>query len=273
MTNFVEDQKFHLVLSSNSSYLYPGFESLQLNNWSMGKFATFLRSPLKWEAANRYLVSLQEISLDYAVQNLSVSDSVTYLDPEQGEFWNAFSLQRSGHFSTVYSVLEEIAISKPASLAGKLELRFNDYVQRVEIVCDKCQIMLSENLALILGFDRDTIHRDGVNQALRLADPFAPYRYVHLLSNSLVEMSYVSGELLPLVRSLSIPADALVGSSRVTRTFSIKHYVPARVSSVSCIDFSFVRSDRPSEPVPFLLNCGPCVLTFTIKRDLLQFPQ
>ncbi len=67
---------------------------------------------------NHYLVSLQEISLDYSVQNLSVSDSVTYLDPELGEFWNAFSLQCSGHFSTVYLVLEEIAVSKPTSLTG-----------------------------------------------------------------------------------------------------------------------------------------------------------
>ncbi len=129
--------------------------------------------------------------------NLSASDSIRYLDPEHG-FWNAFSLCRSGHFSAMYSIFEEIVTSMPETLTDKLTFRFNDHVWRVEIVCTQTKIMLSENLATILGFDRDTIQEDGINQALRPADPFVPYHYVHLFSHSLVEMTYVSGEYAPL---------------------------------------------------------------------------
>ncbi len=95
------------------------------------------------------MVILQEISLGVGLQNLCVRESGVDLDPEGGggEFWNAFSLRCSGNFSTVYSVLEEIAVSKPASLMGKLELRFNEHMQRVEIVCDECRVMLARKFS------------------------------------------------------------------------------------------------------------------------------
>ncbi len=273
MTNYdVIDSRFHMVLSSNTTDRRSGYQALTPNRWEFGSFVTYLKTPLKTDPVVRYLVSLRDISVDFAVQNVSVRDNISYIDPEL-KFWNAFTMRKSGHFSTIRAILEEIAYSMPENLADYLGFRINDLTNRVEITCKDTECHLSENLAKMLGFNVDNICKDSVNEAIRPADPFILYHYVHLLSPSLCEMCYVSGQSLPLLRSLSIPSYDLSQSTRVILNFSSKHYVPLQqISNLSSVQFCFVRADDSSLPVQFLPDCQSCTVSLDFKRDYLQFP-
>ncbi len=267
-------EKSYLVLSSTSTVAEAaGYDLLHLNQWEQGVFTTFLKSPLKWDSSVRYIMNLREISLDFCVRNLTEKDCLFYTNPVLGQ-WHTCYMSKAGHFSTILAILAEITHSMPAEVQKHIQFEVNEDVNRVGVYCSNdFEIKFNSNLASMLGFSgAPQTYSESYSIADRPADPFSAFSYIHLLCPTLCDVSYVSGEYLPLLRSIPITTSTMLHTTRLNVSFNQTHYVPIRLSSFSSIHFQFVRADDVTEPVSFLSNSGSCILSLDLKRDLLQFP-
>ncbi len=245
-------------------------EGYDINDWSHGKFTTFLPKPLLLDTSAQFLVCLEKISFDFAVLNVD-HQQVFYWDRSL-EVWDSFAVEPSGTYTSLPNLLNVLNLSRLWEVQKRLQFQLNTVTLRAEMQINGIEkVQFSDNFAKILGFQPNFNYTNGLHTGYRAPDVLRNCGYFLLTCPTLVESKYVGAQPIPVIHSFGLGnRSELRYSPRVCLHFDKLRWLPLRLNVINRIELQFL-DGVGLKPVVFSPNTDPCIVTLGFKQANIAF--
>jgi len=257
-----------------------GDEEGRYDDWANGHFQTVpFKSPMVISQGDQYLVSLDQLSMDFFPGNITRGHFFVYTKPGEPEKRATFSLVAKPTFvDSPANLVELIKANIPTVLEKVFFIDFDVKLNRIVITVkfddDQHFVYASLPLTLMLGFDGDVIFRKGPkpeSKGIRPPNLFCAFETIFIECPTMCENVMIGNKSRPLLTML-LPnfSKTQQESFHVNTSFAAKRWVPLTQNVIESLEFRF--TDVKSLPIHFVNSItGPCVLELVFKKKNIQF--
>ena len=175
-------------------------------NLTGGLFHAVLPENINLNQQNRYNASLRRISTNLRILNISAIKMFLNASTDNGQSWHKVGFNENCHIDNIHLLLAILTEKLNTEIANSgIEMKFDDLIQRVVIVCPtKCIVNISLDLAIILGYANVKYLTKGSHRATYTPDLFASFHDLFIVVPSLCSSMYVGGKSLALLKTITL---------------------------------------------------------------------
>jgi len=255
--------------------IFKSGENDNYDDWANGRFRSVpFQTEIILSHGDQYLVSLDQLSMDFFPANITKDHFFTYNNPKKPGIKTFYLVDEPTFVDSPTSLVELIEASIPLILTNKFTVDFD--VKRNRIVIDVIDtdyyVHASLPLTLMLGFFGNAIFRKGEpNIGVRPPNLFRAFETIFIECPTLCENIMIGAKSRPLLTTLLPDISKTQRESfHVNVGFASKRWVPITQNAISSVEFKFTDPNRL--PIHFVKQLtGPCIIELVFKKKNIQF--